>query len=381
MKVLHIAPSFYPAIGGIENVVGAMVRALRQRSIQADVLHAAPGLRMAREELEGSTVWRVPLFPHRLLGLLPGLRTLLEPYDILHLHDPQMMALGFNIFLQGKGKKKVLSTHGGYFHTHRLGLAKAAHWKLLAPAILRRYDAVLASSQSDWERFKTIAPATRLVANGVQVEKFLAIERPAPPQPLRWLYWGRLSRNKRIDRLIDTVAQARGIGLTIDLLIAGSDFDGLSASLQAQIGRLQLDAQVRLAGPLGEAELLRQIASRSVFISASEHEGFGLSIIEAMAAGMIVVCRNMAPLNGFVTPGRTGCLLRFDGRAGDLDLLRRLCKSAPAGLLAMQQEARRAAYAYRWEASIVPLIAAYEELRHENGGPSGQQPSPGYLAG
>jgi alpha-1,3-mannosyltransferase len=362
MKILHITPTFFPAVGGIETVVRELMGHLRRRGFEADAMHIAPGNHLAQEELDNSLVYRVPLHPNRIIGIASSIRSLLRRYDILHVHDPQLMAISGNALLHGRGQKKVLSTHGGYGHTSQYGWGKAAHWRWFAAPILSRYDCILASSQSDYELFRKRAAHVRLVPNGVNVEKFLSIEPAADPDPRRWIYWGRLSRNKRLDLLIDLVAQAREREVGIDLLIVGSDFDGLESTLQARINAQRLENQVRLAGRLSDAELRREMASRTVFVTASEHEGFGLSVIEAMAAGLIAVCRDMSPLNAFVSAGESGLLLRFDQGESDLSLIQRLCASSTEELLRMRGNARSAARVHSWEFVIAQYIDVYEEL-------------------
>lgn len=365
MKILHITPTFFPAIGGIETVVRELMLNLRRRGFEADAMQIAPGNRRRQEYLDESIVWRVPLYPNRLVGVIPPVRSIFLQYDLLHVHDPQLMAVSGNVLLQGRGRTIVLSTHGGYGHTGRYGLAKSIHWKCFAPLILRHYDRVLASSHSDHALFKTKVADVRLAPNGVSVEKFLGAELPVESDPRRWIYWGRLARNKRLDILIDLVAQARERGLLIDLLIAGADFDGLEPALLARIDRYGLRNHVRLAGLLPDAKLMREIAGRTVFVTASDHEGFGLSVIEAMAAGLIAVCRDLPPLNAFVSPSENGFLLQFDQSDSDLSLIRRLYESSNSELSRMRNNARQAAEAYSWKSAIERYIDVYEELMRE----------------
>jgi len=363
MKILHIAPTFSPAIGGIETVVRALTLNLRSNGIASDVLHISPKNKERRQDrVDDGTVWRVPLFPNRLVGVTPPLGSLLAGYDLLHVHDPQGMALSGNVLVQGRGKKKVLSTHGGYFHTADYSFLKQLHWKLFAGVILNRYDAVFASSTADRDTFKSKAPHVRLMANGVNVSKFVSIDRNPALSATRWIYWGRLSQNKRIDLVVDTVKRARDAGLDIDLTIAGGDFDGLLPSIQAQISRYGLNEHIRVAGQLSDADLLAELAAHTVFITASEYEGFGLSVIEAMAAGLMVICRNLAPLNSFVVPGKNGALIAFDGNPADLASIKALCTVPPAGISMMQKFARATALPHSWETVVKQYIAVYDEL-------------------
>jgi alpha-1,3-mannosyltransferase len=363
MKVLQITPTYFPAVGGIETVVRDLTSNLRRNGIVADVLHVSRSNKEFRQEkVDQSTVWRVPLFPSRIIGLTPPIRSLLLKYDLLHVHDPQEMALSANVLLQGRGKKKLLSTHGGYFHTGNHSLAKKFHWSFLASRILHQYDEVLASSTADCDTFKAKAPHIRLLANGVNVSKFLSVRRSAAPQGTRWFFWGRLSRNKRIDLLIDVVRLARNAGLDVKLTIAGRDFDGLLPSIHARIDNYRLGEHIRVVGPLSDDELLKEFAAHTVFITASEYEGFGLSVIEAMAAGLIVICRNVTPLNGFVVHGKNGALITFDGGAADLASIQSLCDASAPDLSEMQKLSREAAQPHSWDFVVSKYISVYEDL-------------------
>jgi alpha-1,3-mannosyltransferase len=375
MKVLHVTPTFFPSIGGIETVVRDLALHLRHTGIIADVLHISPDNKEHHQErVDDSVVWRAPLFPNRLVGVT-GIRSLLMNYDLIHVHDPQAMALSANVLIQGRGKKKVLSTHGGYFHTANYLLTKKIHWQLVAGAILKQYDNVLASSAADLEIFKSKVPHIKLVANGVNVSKFASVARVAA-LPTRWIYWGRLAQNKRLNLLVNTVKQARDAGLDINLTIAGRDFDGLLPSIRTRIANCGLDHHIRiLAGSLSDSELLAELSAHTVFITASEHEGFGLSVIEAMASGLIVLCRNIAPLNAFVTPGKNGALINFDSSAADLASLLALCKATVAEISAMQRFARLTALSYSWDTAIKHFIDVYEALMGRQMRPSHANPT------
>jgi alpha-1,3-mannosyltransferase len=363
MKILHITPAYFPSIGGIETSVRDLAAHLNRTGIVADVLHMSPSNTVQRQErLDASTVWRVPLSPSRHIGLTPSIRPVLMNYDLLHVHDPQGMAVSANIFVQGRGKKMVLSTHGGYFHTNNHGFIKALHWRYFAGSILKHYDEVLASSTHDREVFKAKAPRVKLVPNGINAAKFLAVERTTVLPPTRWIYWGRLSKNKRIDLLLDTMKYTRDAGLAVDLVIAGRDFDGLIPSIKSRISSHGLDEHVRIAGPLSDNELIAELAGRTVFITASEYEGFGLSVLEAMAAGLIVICRNMAPLDNFVVNGRNGALINFDGSASDLRSIMAVGWASITETLAMQQYARDTAIQHSWDAVLKKYTDIYSKL-------------------
>ena len=302
---------------------------VRSHGVQMDVAHVAPGLRRQSESVKGVDVFRVPLYGNRMLGWAPALGPLARCYDLLHVHDPQLLALTANLRFMSGQMPALLSTHGGFWHTNRHRLFKRIYERTLLRGSIGYYRRVLATSIGDEKYFQHYAERTELCGNGVDVKRFNAVLAKQHKSLNRWIYWGRLSRNKRIEVAIDYVAYARDLGHPVDLLICGRDFDHLMTDLQRQVARLDLIDFVRFQPFLDDASLLNELAQRSVYITASEHEGFGLSIVEAMAAGLVVICRDMVSLNGFLQHGRSGWLLRFDGNAQDLHALGSLLSTTP----------------------------------------------------
>ena len=154
---------------------------------------------------------------------------------------------------------------------------------------------------------------------------------------------------------------ARDQGTAIDLLIAGPDFDNLRESLQNQISTLKLDASVRLHPYIEDAALMQELQQRTVFVTGSEYEGFGVGILEAMAAGKIVLCRDIAPINGFVERGVNGYFLDFERSAGDLATVRELGGLDASSCTAMSEAAQRKAKRYDWDSVAQQFSVHYAQ--------------------
>ena len=332
---------------------------VRQHGVQMDVAHVAPGLARLQETVQGVTVFRLPLYGHRALGWAPGLRKLAQGYDLLHVHDPQLLALTANVRFACGRLPAVLSTHGGFWHTSRGHRLKRIYEKTLLRGAIGHYRRVLASSVGDYDYFKHYADRISLCSNGVHVREFGAVAPTAEIDLRRWIYWGRLSRNKRLDLILDYAADARERGFPIDLLVCGRDFDGLMPELHAQVARLQLTGSVRFEPFLDDLALRAELRNRSVYVTASEHEGFGLSVVEAMAAGLIVVCRDMMPLNSFVEHGQSGWLQQFDRSATDFQRLTQLLRVTPGTAAEMSSAARKAAGVHDWGVAVPRFVGHY----------------------
>lgn len=358
MKVLQITPTYRPSVGGIEAVVEGLSRHLVSRGIVSDVAQIAPGLTFGSDQEGGTRIWRLPLVGHAFAGIAPALKDIAANYDLLHVHDPQLLAISANVIAYAGKKPAVLSTHGGFHHTRKYRSLKSLHEKLLLARVLRHYRRILATSAADAAYFSRFAGHVVLAENGVDVVRFQSIAAAKDRSPWQWIYWGRLSRNKRLDLAVATVRRARNGGYPVQLTICGNDFDGSGEELKRLV-EPQLAPHIAIRAAADDAELAKLIARSGVYITPSEHEGFGLTVIEAMAAGLIVICRNIAPLNGFVTHD-CGLPLEFDGSRADDEALRLFLAALEGSHCTSSTNAKHAAGRFDWEHAVGRFAAEYQ---------------------
>ncbi len=116
-------------------------------------------------------------------------------------------------------------------------------------------------------------------------------------QRTRILFVGRISPNKRQDDLIRMLAYYRAcIDKDAELILAGSfrDQPQYHARLVALRDSLGLQTAVTFTGPVSVAALVAYYRRASVFCSLSEHEGFGVPLLEAMRLRLPVVAYDAA---------------------------------------------------------------------------------------
>jgi alpha-1,3-mannosyltransferase len=362
MRILHVTPTYFPNIGGIETVVNCLSRETMKRGIVADVAHVAPGLRFSREESDGQTVWRIPLYGHSFAGIAPKLGKVASQYDLLHVHDPQLLSITANIRAFCARVPAVLSTHGGFRHTQRFARFKAFHERYLLRIALASYRRVLASSTNDSTYFGAFTDDIMLAENGID-----STSRTAPSSSERsvwkWLYWGRIAQHKRLDLVCDLAIKARSMGFPVELTICGPVFDSSFKDLKNQIEAVDAEA-IRYLGPPNDTALSALIAESGLYVTASEYEGFGLTILEAMATGLPVIARAIPPIDAFVSPV-TGLLLRFDGSPDDDAALNTFLTDLPRRASDMDIAARNMAAEYSWETRVSPFINSYSQVLDE----------------
>lgn len=107
------------------------------------------------------------------------------------------------------------------------------------------------------------------------------------------LFVGRVAPNKGHAILIEAfAAYRRHYDAASRLVLVGREdarLGGYSARLRERVREQGVDGSVVFAGPASDAALRAYYQTADVFVSASEHEGFCVPLVEAMALGVPVV--------------------------------------------------------------------------------------------
>jgi glycosyltransferase involved in cell wall biosynthesis len=165
----------------------------------------------------------------------------------------------------------------------RLPRGSAAE-RLTLPLCVRRGTTLLCVSEATraalLEHFPRAAPRAHVVPHGVE-ERFF-VQRPEEPYVLMT---GTIEPRKNVPRAVEAFAGLpQELRDRFELVIAGPP--GWETA--------QIDA--RLVGLVPDEELPALYAGASVFLYPSLREGFGLPVLEAMAAGTAVVTSNLSSL-------------------------------------------------------------------------------------
>jgi glycosyltransferase involved in cell wall biosynthesis len=98
------------------------------------------------------------------------------------------------------------------------------------------------------------------------------------------LFVGRIAPNKKQDELVEAFAHYRQLDADSRLVIAGAGHasDPYYTRLRRLIEARGLGEHVRITGQITDAELLAYYRTAHLYWSVSEHEGFGVPLVEAM---------------------------------------------------------------------------------------------------
>jgi alpha-1,3-mannosyltransferase len=293
-RIVHVVRQFLPNRGGLEDVVANLCRAQLRMGLQPSVvtldrLFGDPGRRLAQEEIiDGIPVRRIPYHGSSRYPFAPSVFAHLSDADLIHVHAIDFffdaLALGWMIHR----KPLVATTHGGFFHTQDFSRLKTLWMNGPTRLSSLAYRAIAGCSANDARMFETIAPGkVRVIENGVDLDKFRGASSRDPVR--RLVSIGRFSKNKRPEHLIATMGELVRSRADWHLDVIGVESDWSEAELRDAVARAGLAGQIDIHVGLGDADARDVMSRASLFVSASDFEGFGLALIEAMSAGLVPV--------------------------------------------------------------------------------------------
>lgn len=128
-----------------------------------------------------------------------------------------------------------------------------------------------------------------------------AVAPPAGSGRFTVLYAGRFYRRKRVDVLLRAAASVRERIPRLEVRIVG---DGpCAADLHSLASELKLGDTVKFLGHVSRAELAAEYRRCDAFCLPSVQEGFGIVLLEAMAAGKPIVAARAAAIPEVIPQG------------------------------------------------------------------------------
>ena len=315
MKILHLITTL--AGGGAEFHLLTLCRYQKQQGMEVVVAclseFGKDGRSLRRDfENEGIRVIRLGdghRFELRSFSRIVRLVETERP-NIFHTHLPRADLTGALARFLNPSVAWVCSLHAIYSDDW------SGRWSLpLLRFLWNRADAIICISHavSDW-LIEGGMPADRakVIYYGIEPDKF---SQPRVDLRKEWALngsaiigsIGRLEPRKGHDCLIEAMAILVKRLPNVLLLIAGHDSWGYGVNLGRRIDELGLKDRVRLIG--FQDDVVSFLNTLDVFALATNSEGFGQVVIEAMAAGKPVVTSKIAPLTEIVADGETGLLV------------------------------------------------------------------------
>jgi glycosyltransferase involved in cell wall biosynthesis len=264
----------------------------------------------------------------------------------------------------------ILTVHDliGMLFPRNFPPAARFYWSRWLPASIRNATHVLADSEhtrSDLVHLLGLQESRVTVVPLAAGAQYRPIHDPAILQGLRRryalpqsfiLFVGTVEPRKGLDTLLDAFTRLQGANRDAGLVIAGKQ-GWYTARLFDQIERSGLAQKVVLTDYVAAEDLPALYCAADVLALPSRYEGFGLTVLEAMACGTPVVCSNSSSLPEvagaaalMVPPDQPQALAEALGRVLASDDLR--------GSMSEQGIAQAARFS--WQETARNTLAVYE---------------------
>ncbi|HEV7387982.1 MAG TPA: glycosyltransferase family 4 protein [Gemmatimonadaceae bacterium] len=218
------------------------------------------------------------------------------------------------------------------------------------------FQAVSQSTAQDLASRGIPPESIRVIYNGVDSARLTPNQAERAEQPL-FVYLGRLKKYKRVDIVIRAFA---GLNiLSAKLEIAGTG--DYRASLERLVKSLGLEERVKFLGFIPEEEKLHLLRRAWASVLASPKEGWGISNLEAAAAGTPVIAANSPGIRESVIDGETGFLVAPNDHDAMTAAMRGLVKS-PDLVEVLGGAGRRFAEKFTWDRAASETLSHLEEV-------------------
>lgn len=360
MRILFVNYEFPPLGGGGGVVMAALARALARRH-EVTVL-TSRALDLPDESVEqGVRVVRVPVFfrKHLAVANLPSMamylptgfvagRKLLRGsrFDVINTHFVVPSGPLGDWLARGAHIPNVLSVHGGdlFDPSKKMSPHRHAFMRRAVSRLLRRADSVVGQSKD------TVGHVSKLYGVHRDVELIpLGIERPptsqkgtraefgVPDDAFVLVTVGRVVPRKASAQLIDMLAGLDRPDARLLILGDGPDIPAVMARARA----LGVVDRVHHLGYVSDEVKYRALSISDAFVSTSQHEGFGLVFLEAMAFGLPVVCYDRGGQTDFLSTPATGFVVTLNNLDDFTRAVRELHDSAALRTLVRQNNLQR----------------------------------------
>jgi glycosyltransferase involved in cell wall biosynthesis len=304
IRSLDVLTHIDPRYGGMSVAVAGLSRATagtgRCAAKLAAVCDAGERSDLARQN--GFQFVRIPFDGPRPLAdvrMKRRLREVVRASDVVHIHgiwDAHSLAVGS--LAREYGKPVIASAHG-MLETWALN---DKHWKktvyagLFERPNLRRSHCLRALTRTEASNYRSfgLASPIALIPNGVDAPESISpqlfLERfPHLAGKCLMLFLGRIHYKKGVDLLCRAWAKLCGRYPGTHLVLAGPDFEGTRASVEALIQDLGISGSVSFTGMLEGDLKWSALAACAVFVLPSHSEALSVAVLEAMAAGRPVI--------------------------------------------------------------------------------------------
>lgn len=376
MNILHVISTLDPAAGGPPRVVAELASQQSSRGLSVTVCttdaaidrRANRGAAVAASmgtsgvEVVQCRVLFAPFLVSREMNR--WIREQVGRFDVVHIHGIYRYhaACAAN-HARAREVPYVVSPHGALDpyvrrRSHHALFLKRYYERWVELPNLNRADVIHFSSPMECERAADLSlrPPSVVIPNAVGEAAFQPVKRcdefradhDIPLGVPLILFVGRLNFVKGLDLLLAAFCDIKREVPDAMLALVGPDGKGYERHLMGLATSLGVAQSVRFGGLLDPERVRAAYGTANLFVLPSRSESFGMSLLEAMAAGCPVIVSNEVGLSTEVKASRAGWVVGLD-RNQIKSAIVRLLKDPTAARSVGRSGADLVRRAYTWE--------------------------------
>ena len=237
------------------------------------------------------------------------LKEIWKDFDIIHVIGHGRFTSNFAMKFLAKNNKPFIYSAWGFFHDKKYRFFKKMHDFLFKNRI-RKARFCISLTDLEKEEFLSLGvDSSRIlvIPGGVNFKKY-QIKKSKEELKNKYkvankkvlLYVGRIHATKGLQHVFEAIKN-----INIKFFIVGRDA-GYEETLKVKAKELKIEDKIRFFGGVDEKELIEIYNSSDIFVLYSDWEGFGLVVVEAMAAGCPVIGSNKGSLPTLIKNGYNG---------------------------------------------------------------------------
>lgn len=270
----------------------------------------------SRQVLDNVRIVRIPGWGTRQFSVthrVDVVARLIRASDVVHLHDLRFATALSGLAARLYRRPWIVHTHGLLFHTDaNLALKRLAMRRYYGNVLAWANATIVASSESDRETLIGYCPHLRnritTLDNAIALRELIALERV--PLDGKIVVIGRVVASKGIDDLLAALALVDAVPWSLE--IAGEPDPREVERLLGLARAYGISRTVKVTGVFSAGDLHRLLSTASLAVFPSRSEGFGIALLEAMAAGVPICARDIPPHRLLVGPDLADCVVDFD---------------------------------------------------------------------
>lgn len=213
----------------------------------------------------------------------------------------------------------VMTYHTDYEdYLHYVSLANKMGLKILYKYIryvARHFNRVIAPTEKTKKQLEgyKISPEIDVIPTGLDLDKFKVIYTKEELDKIKdkhginkdlatLVYVGRLGKEKNLEEIISNLSDYKNYPFQLVIVGGGPDEE----DIKDQVKKYNLEDKVIFTGMVPQAEIVSYYSLGDIFVSASQSETQGLTFIEALCAGVPLLCKEDQSLVGVVEEGKNG---------------------------------------------------------------------------